>query len=161
MRRSFPNSLVTGKAMSRASNRGPGTTCRPELLEQRDRVQLEPVLGDPAVDHPVDLQAGEPDLAAGRREAAEGAGVRAGEQDALRDHPLVGRRVQHLEVEVREALHEDTEELDPGVAVERGGLDAVGRVRDVVDGPGSGLCGVVAGVERVDPSERDRPVVLG
>jgi hypothetical protein len=34
-------------------------------------------------------------------------------------------------------------------------------VRDVVSGPGRGLCGVVAGVERIDPSTRHRPVVLG
>jgi hypothetical protein len=63
-------------------------------------------------------------------------------------------------VEVWEALSEDTEELDPGVAVERGGLDAVGRVRDVVGRPGRGLRGVVAGVERGDPLARDDPVVL-
>jgi hypothetical protein len=46
-------------------------------------------------------------------------------------------------VEVREALEEDAEELDPGVAVERGRLDALGRVRDGVSGTGGGLGGVV------------------
>jgi hypothetical protein len=116
------------------------------------------VLGDPTVDHSVDLQAGEPDVVAGRRETAKGPGVRAGEQDALRDHHLVGRRVQHLEVRVREALEEDGEEFDPGFAVERGRLDALERVRDVVGGTGGGLGGVVTGVERVDPPAGDDPV---
>src|SRR5829696_7111794 len=105
------------------------------------------MLGDLPVDHPVDLQTGKADLPVGWWEAPEGAGMYAGEQDALRDHPLVGRGVQHLEMAVGEAFEEDAEERDPGVAVERGGLDAVGRVRDVVGGPGRGLGGVVAGVE--------------
>ena len=60
--------------------------------------------------------------------------MRAGKQDALRDRPPVGRRVQHLEAEIREALDEDAEELDPGVAVERHRPDALGRVRNVVGG---------------------------
>src|SRR5205814_9451768 len=106
-----------------------------QLLEERHRVQLEPMLGDLPVDHPVDLQTGKADLPVGWWEAAEGAGMCAGEHDALRDHPLVGRGVQHLEVEVGEAFEEAAEELKPGVAVERCGLDAVGRVRDVVSGP--------------------------
>src|SRR4029077_8677066 len=97
---------------------------------------LEPMLGDFPFDHPVDLQTGEADLPVGWWEAAEEAGMCAREQDALRDHSLVGRGVQHIEVEVGEAFEEDAEELNPGVAVERSGLDAVGRVRDVVSGPG-------------------------
>jgi hypothetical protein len=64
-------------------------------------------------------------------------------------------------VEVREALEEDAEELDPGFAVERGRLDALGRVRDVVGGTGGGLGGVVTGVERLDPPAGEDPVVLG
>jgi hypothetical protein len=119
------------------------------------------MLGDLPVDHPVDLQTGKADLPVGGWEAPEGACMGAREQDALGDHPLVGRGVQNREVEVGEAFEEDAEELNPGVAVERCALDAVGRVRDVVSGSGRGFRGVVAGVERIDPSTRRRSVVLG
>jgi hypothetical protein len=103
-----------------------------QLLEECDLVQLEPVLGNLSVDHAIDLDAGEVDLPVGRRDALENAGMSAGEQDALRDHLRVGRSGFHLELEIREALEEDGEELGPSIGVQRDGVDAVRRVRDVV-----------------------------
>ena len=67
--------------------------------------------------HPVDLDAGEADLAAGRWQPAEVPGVSSGEHP-LRGHPLVGYGVLHLEVQVGEAREKSAEELNPRVAVE-------------------------------------------
>src|SRR6185437_4281038 len=75
-----------------------------ELIEQHERVHLEPVLGGLPVDHPADLKAGEADLATGRRQSAEAPGVRPGEQNPLRVHRVIGHGVLHLEVQIGESL---------------------------------------------------------
>ena len=56
-------------------------------------VELDPVLGDLPVDHPVDLQTGEADLPVGRWEAPEGAGMRAGEAALEHAAPVVDDRL--------------------------------------------------------------------
>ena len=83
-----------------------GQDPKTQLLEEGDSVELEPVLGDLPVHHAVDLDAGEVHLAVGRRKAPKVPGVRAGEQDALRDHVLVGRGALDLHAQIGEALEE-------------------------------------------------------
>ena len=93
-----------------------------ELLKKRERVHLEPVLRDSAVEETVELEAEERDLPVGRRKPLELARVRACEVDPLCDKITFGHRVLHRELKIRESLDEARKKPGPCLGVQRGGL---------------------------------------
>src|SRR5436190_3720189 len=105
---------------------------RAELLEEPEHVALRPVLGDPAVLDPADVDAAERDPPAGGRDADELSGVRGRHRPALDDPVtvddlvmdgvlLVGERLMNAADEVLEALAISRHSLRGFVLDEAGG----------------------------------------
>ena len=125
-----------------------------QLLKQRERVQLEPVLHDSALDETVELEAGERDFPVGRREPLEVAGVRAFEVDHLRHKVAFARALHHREPKVRETCDEARKKFGPCLGVQRGRLQARWGVGDEIGRTYVRLRGFVALIEDLDPASR-------
>src|SRR5690606_15161766 len=90
-----------------------------DLAQQRELVQLQPGLLDPAVVEPVQNHAFEADAPAGRLDAGEGPAMRDRDAEARADIGLVGDHRIGVELHVGERPPEDAEELLVALVVER------------------------------------------
>jgi Phage integrase family len=123
-----------------------------QLLKKREGVQLEPVLRDPAVDEPVELEARKRDPPVGRRKPLEPARVSAFEVDPLCDEVAFAHRVLNPELKVRESLYEAGKKAGPCLGVQRGRLQTHGGIGDVILRTHVGLRRIVAVIEDLDPA---------
>jgi hypothetical protein len=138
----------------------PGHDDETQLLQEREGVHLEPVLGDSGVDETVELEAGERDFPVGRREPLELARVGAFEADPLCDKVAFAHRVLHRELKVREGLDEAGKKPGPCLRVQRCGLQTHGRIGDVILRSDVRLRRVVALIEDLDLPAGDGLVVF-
>jgi len=109
------------------------------------------VLRDSAVDETVELETGEGDFPAGRREPLELARVGAFEVDPLCDKVAFAHRVLDGDVKVRKSFNEAGKKPGPCLGVQRGRLQTRGRIGDVILRTHVGLRRVVALIEDLDP----------
>src|SRR5829696_6156850 len=108
---------------------GAGYDGQPQLLQQLDLVELEPMLGHLPVSHAIELYRGKGDFPVRRRETLELTAVGAAECHPGRDRILTAPDLLDREAKVGKRPDKDVEdELNPGIGVQGAGRSGLALV---------------------------------